>query len=188
MRHHLENQKFGRLTVVRREVTRRTTGGNPVGQWLCLCDCGKEKIISTLSLTQGKVKSCGCYRTELSPTHGFKNTHGGFSKQATAKDRIKYQALSNIKERARRRGYESDLAFEDLPELFDSCPILGIPYQKGSLKNKDASPSIDRKNPNLPYLKKYKGNLVFISHRANRLKADATVEELEKVIKYMGSL
>jgi hypothetical protein len=90
-----------------------------------------------------------------------------------------------MKERSRRRGYESDLELQDLPELTDCCPVLGLKYNKGSLKDKNTSPSIDRKNTNLPYLKKYKDNLVFISHRANRIKSDATVEEIKKVLEYL---
>ena len=45
---------------------------------------------------------------------------------------------------------------------------------------------MDRKNTNLPYLKKYKDNLVFISHRANRIKSNASVEEIVKVLEYMN--
>lgn len=28
--------------------------------WLCLCDCGKEKIIRKSAVTQGQITSCGC--------------------------------------------------------------------------------------------------------------------------------
>ena len=83
-------------------------------------------------------------------------THGGYSSSNNFSDKIKFQALVNIRERAKRRGYESDLDMVDLPSLTDSCPVLGIKYSKGSLKSKDFVPSIDRKNTNLPYLKKYK--------------------------------
>jgi hypothetical protein len=185
---NLENKQYGRLTVIQKLETRRTSGGNPVARWLCKCLCGSVKIVSTNSLRQGKVKSCGCLNRELVQQRGFQNkTHGGYSQRTSVEDRIKWQALKNIYERTQRRGYESDLDIDDLPELTDMCPILGIRYKKGSLKCKDASPSIDRKNPNLPYLKKYKDNLAFISYRANRIKADATVEELKSIINYMGS-
>jgi hypothetical protein len=35
-------------------------------QWLCLCDCGNEKIIRGGSLRQGKIRSCGCLLSEKS--------------------------------------------------------------------------------------------------------------------------
>ena len=186
---NLENKQYGRLTVICRLETRRTSGGNPVARWLCKCVCGNEKIVSTNSLRQGKVKSCGCLNRELTQERGFQNRiHGGYSQKSSVEDRIKWQALKNIYERAKRRGYESDLEFSDMPKLTNICPVLGIRYEKGTLKNKDASPSIDRKNTNLPYLKKYRENLVFISHRANRIKADASFDELKKILDYIGSL
>ena len=40
----------------------------------------------------------------------------------------------------------------------------------------------------MKYLKKYKDNLVFISHRANRIKSDATFNELKLILNYVGSL
>jgi hypothetical protein len=182
----LENRQFGRLTVLSKAESRETSGGNVLTRWLCLCQCGKQKIILTSSLLQGKTKSCGCLHKETSQQSGLLNRkHGGYSKNTSKDDQIKYQALVNIKERSRRHGYESDLSVEDLPELTNTCPVLGISYQKGTLKNKDASPSIDRKNSNLPYLKKYADNLVFISHKANRLKSNATAEDLEKIINYI---
>lgn len=187
----LKNKQFGRLTVINRAESRITIGGNVIGRWLCKCSCGREKVVSTSSLVQGKVKSCGCLLIDDARKKGYQNKkHGGYSKLISIDDQIKFQALKNIQERSRRRGYESDLDLPDLPELTDFCPVLGIRYKKGrgTLKNKDASPSIDRKNPNLPYLKKYAGNLVFISHRANRIKSDATLGELKKIIDYVGSL
>ena len=185
----LTGQKFGRLFVLSRAASHTTSGGNTLGKYLCRCSCGKKKEVLTSSLLQGKTKSCGCLLSESARVLGASNTkHGGYSKFTSPKDRIKHQALVNIKERSRRHGYESDLSIGDLPELTDTCPVLGIRYQKGTLKNKDASPSIDRKNSNLPYLKKYADNLVFISHKANRIKSNATVEDLRKIINYMGSL
>lgn len=182
----LENRQFGRLTVLSRAESRETSGGNVLTRWLCLCQCGNQKIVLTSSLLQRKTKSCGCLHRETSQQNGLLNRkHGGYSKNISKDDQIKHQALVNIKERSRRHGYESDLLIEDLPMLTNVCPVLGIRYQKGTLKNKDASPSVDRKNSNLPYLKKYADNLVFISHKANRLKSNATVEDLEKIINYI---
>lgn len=182
----LKNRKFGRLTVLSRAESRETSGGSILTRWLCLCSCGKQKVILTSSLLQNKTKSCGCLHKETSQKTGESNrTHGGYSKNTSTDDQIKHQALVNIRERSRRHGYESDLSVGDLPVLTNVCPVLGIRYQKGTLKNKDASPSVDRKNPNLPYLKKYADNLVFISHKANRLKSNATIEDLEKIINYI---
>lgn len=57
---NLIGEKYGRLTVIEQAPNKgkRT-------QWKCLCDCGKEKVVSTDCLRNGNTKSCGCYKSEL---------------------------------------------------------------------------------------------------------------------------
>jgi hypothetical protein len=50
-------QRFGRLIVL--DVSHRT-GEKGYTEWLCLCDCGREKWINTGNLHPKGVKSCGC--------------------------------------------------------------------------------------------------------------------------------
>lgn len=54
-------QKFGRLTVISRVDNNKYSNT----QWLCRCNCGKEKVISGNSLSQGNAKSCGCLHLDL---------------------------------------------------------------------------------------------------------------------------
>lgn len=54
----LSGQRFGKLTVMY-EAER---GKNGRRYWHCKCDCGREKDITTYSLTSGNTKSCGCVR------------------------------------------------------------------------------------------------------------------------------
>lgn len=58
------------------------------------------------------------------------------------------------------------------------CPILGIPLFKrtGRQGGGPNSPSLDRIVPSEGYVW---GNIVVISNRANRLKSDATIEEMQ---------
>ncbi|CAA9335711.1 hypothetical protein AVDCRST_MAG94-2104 [uncultured Leptolyngbya sp.] len=60
-RNRLWGQKFGRLTVVER-LTERSKQGSVL--WLCRCDCGKEKKVSTQSLRSEMTRSCGCRLSE----------------------------------------------------------------------------------------------------------------------------
>lgn len=53
-------QKFGRLTLIERVENNKF---NQV-QWKCRCDCGKEVIVKSYSLTTGQTKSCGCLKKE----------------------------------------------------------------------------------------------------------------------------
>ena len=58
------------------------------------------------------------------------------------------------------------------------CPLLGVllNFGKGSVTR--SSPTLDRKIPSLGYVK---GNVWVISHKANLIKQDATLEELKLV-------
>lgn len=67
-----------------------------------------------------------------------------------------------------------------LPEV---CPVLGIKLKYDNKRGyRPDSPSIDRIIPELGYVK---GNVAIISFRANMIKSDAGVEELQKVLKWM---
>lgn len=57
----LTGQKFGRLTVIRRNGTGKS--GNAL--WECICDCGNIKTIAGKSLRNGSSKSCGCLQKEI---------------------------------------------------------------------------------------------------------------------------
>lgn len=56
---HLEGEKFGRLTVVKRDPNNNLN-------WLCKCDCGNPELISVTGdhLKSGHTKSCGCINKE----------------------------------------------------------------------------------------------------------------------------
>lgn len=67
---NLAGQKYGLLTV----VCRKGSSENRNATWLCICDCGKEKIVTSNALKFGYVKSCGCLNREISTIHGKSNT------------------------------------------------------------------------------------------------------------------
>ena len=56
----LTGQKFGRLTVVRFDHSQ-----NGRKYYLCQCDCGNLKTVSSHSLKDGNTKSCGCLHKEI---------------------------------------------------------------------------------------------------------------------------
>lgn len=85
--------------------------------------------------------------------------------------------LRAAKWNAKRANVPFNLTTEDfhIPEL---CPILGIKLRRGERRNNDSSPSLDRIIPALGYVS---GNVWVISLRANRIKNDATLEELRLI-------
>lgn len=56
----ITGQKFGKLTVIRRNGTFIGEDGTQYSQWLCVCDCGTYKTLRGHDLVSGKVTSCGC--------------------------------------------------------------------------------------------------------------------------------
>jgi hypothetical protein len=85
--------------------------------------------------------------------------------------------LSIARDRSRLLGFSCDLETTDI-QIPEKCPYLGIPLTDGRLDGKQkSSMSIDRIDPTKGYVK---GNVQIISWLANRMKTDATVEELVK--------
>jgi hypothetical protein len=61
------------------------------------------------------------------------------------------------------------------------CPVFGTPLQRGG-KSSDSRPSIDKLIPEHGYVTE---NCRIISGRANRIKSDATLEELKALVAYL---
>lgn len=82
----------------------------------------------------------------------------------------------SAKKRATKQNVPFNIEVEDIV-IPDTCPLLGIKLEfNGSVNNRDSSPSLDRKNPALGYVK---GNIAVISYRANRIKNNASAAEIK---------
>ncbi len=90
----LKDRKFERLLVLSKAKTHITSGGNKVGKWNCVCDCGTKVKVVTAKLISGKTKSCGCYNLENIRKANYKH---GFSRKG--KSNILYNLLQGMKSR-----------------------------------------------------------------------------------------
>jgi hypothetical protein len=62
----LTGQRFARLKVISRAENYK----NGASRFLCVCECGSERVIGAGNLVCGKSKSCGCARPRtLTPEH-----------------------------------------------------------------------------------------------------------------------
>lgn len=68
---NLIGKRFGRLVV--KEKTNFKKLNNRSIVWLCVCDCGNEKLVNTTMLKSGKTRSCGCLAKEKIPETYFKS-------------------------------------------------------------------------------------------------------------------
>lgn len=91
--------------------------------------------------------------------------------------RNKYRRLmlSAAKGRAKTYGLDFNIDIDDII-IPDTCPLLGVTLTvaKGRHSPKRNSPSLDRIEPSKGYVK---GNVWVISHKANSMKCDATLDE-----------
>lgn len=111
-----------------------------------------------------EIESMKRYRKKLKETDYFKYY-------------IMYKKKSMIRE-----GIPWDLDEGYLREIFTGvCPVFGCAIHVGGDKD-DFKAELDRLIPSKGYVK---GNVRWVSSRANRLKSDASVDELKKILAYM---
>lgn len=91
--------------------------------------------------------------------------------------------VQEAKARAAKRGIPFGITADHL-EMPAVCPVLGIEISMGTGARANCSPSIDRIDSRNGYVP---GNVQIISWRANRLKNDATLEEMKAIVSYMES-
>lgn len=90
----------------------------------------------------------------------------------------------NIKSRCKRIGREFAIELEDII-IPEKCPVFGFDLKREDKKTWMFAPSVDRIDSSKGYIK---GNITVVSRRANILKRDATVEELEQLLNYHKTL
>jgi hypothetical protein len=91
--------------------------------------------------------------------------------------------IDRTKRRAKERGLEWNLSKSFLRTLIvPICPILGIELCYTNLVLADNSPTIDRIDNTLGYIE---GNIQVLSCLANRMKSNATPEQLLKFAEYV---
>lgn len=97
------------------------------------------------------------------------------------------QMVATAKARAKRQGVPFNLTKKDL-EWPTHCPVLGIELiyrgddNAGGLQA--GSPTIDKIIPSEGYVK---GNVMIMSHLANRMKNNATPEQLRAFAEWVGA-
>lgn len=106
-------------------------------------------------------------------------------KMLRRRDPVKYR-LGTVKTRAKAKGILFNLTPEDI-HVPKRCPILGLKlnFPVGGEGNSDHNWEIDRIKPDQGYVP---GNVVVICRRANRIKNDATLDELKKMVAFLENI
>lgn len=170
----ISGQKIGRLTLLEKVQTSGWTEKRMA--YKCRCECGTEKVISIISLTSGKIRSCGCYHKEHKNDLKLNFGEAAFN-----------SVYSGYIRGAKKRNLEFNLSKEECLILFKSnCHYCDI---EPSNKKKNTCGEgifiyngIDRKNNNDGYIKT---NVVpcckFCNFAKNRWKIEDFLKWLEKI-------
>ena len=97
-------------------------------------------------------------------------------------DTRKHNKASRLRSAAKERAILCQVPFDlEVTDIVipTHCPVLGVELKSG---NPDTRPELDRIVPERGYVK---GNVCVISGRANRIKWNATLDELEAVAAYV---
>ncbi len=116
------NDKYGRLTV----ISHAGKDHRNKHMWLCLCDCGNEKIVVSDNLASGKSNSCGCLKAEVLARKG--NQYGVYNDREKALLKVQY---SHLKRRDKNKGFSDTISLEVFSLLSKSpCKYCGLEYSK----------------------------------------------------------
>lgn len=85
--------------------------------------------------------------------------------------------------RAKKKDIEHTITDSDVI-IPDVCPVLNIPIKPTDGSVSSSSPTLDRVDPSKGYVP---GNVAVISHRANQIKSDSSIEDIRALLKYMES-
>jgi hypothetical protein len=168
----LTQKVFGRLTT-QWIAGRRGRGPSKKTIWLCSCSCGRLRLVNTGNLRSGQVQSCGCIRYETMRITGQSNRRHGLT--GTPQFKMWRQA----KRRAAAFGLEFSISVSDIV-IPSVCPLLHIPMFPRKNGLGPNSPSLDRIVPSLGYIV---GNIQVISMKANLMKGNATLEEMQLLVR-----
>jgi len=140
-------------------------------------DCGEEKEDECFyNNRKGKHSRCKpCYRKRNS----------SYQKRYRYKNRFAIRVRS-CKARAKECDLPFDITENHLKEIWtDVCPAFGTPLDIKAKKSEEGHAQLDRVVPRKGYTI---GNVVWLSQRANRIKDDATIEDLERLLEWLKSL
>jgi hypothetical protein len=156
-------ETFSKLFVLKQETH---------GKHLMLyvkCECGKEKWVRHASVVKKKdTKSCGCWKNKWDRKKG---------------QDPRCRIFLGARDRSKKKNMDFTITKEDIviPEI---CPLLGIKIDI-ECKDRFHSPSLDRIDNTKGYTP---DNIWVISNRANTLKNDASLQELQTLVENLKKL
>lgn len=160
---------FNKFKVIKKLEEKTKTRGV---LWLCECECGNFKKISSNALTSGNNISCGCSRYKIET---IKN--------------IPIFFLNRIRQNAIKRNLIFDVSYDYLSNIFTGfCALSGLKikfvtnkYQKNKLYS---TASLDRIDSSKGYVE---GNIQWVHKDINKMKNNKTDKEFIYLCKIVSN-
>lgn len=153
-----------------RQNMRRTGLAPPLPAWVNCQVCGQP--------TRAKYGICSrttaCHAAHANAAYQENPGQGISATRAWQLRNPEKVLLRNARSRARAQGIPFALNVGDIV-IPETCPVLGMKLSSSTSGNAPNSPTLDRRVPAAGYVP---GNIWVISYRANRMKSDASPEEL----------
>jgi hypothetical protein len=144
---------------------------------------GKTKLTETEVKDRARQKQKERYRKEKEAKGELVR---GYTKQGLSQCQTPwYRLWIGARSRATKGNYPFSIEQEDVKELvigLDYCPALGTKINWEADKLEDNSPTLDKIVPELGYVK---GNIAVISNKANKIKTNATADDIGKVYSWL---
>jgi len=161
-----KGRRFGRLLVVRQAPTK-----NHQTRWVCLCDCGAEKVVTLSNLTNGSTRSCGCLHQENAIAVGSLGK-GVRAHNWQGVGDISASYWGQVLAGAAGRGLHVGVTHQEIWELFLAqdrrCALTGWPIGFDPPGGRgEGTASLDRIDSTLGY---QAGNLQWVHKRIQRMK------------------
>lgn len=145
-------------------------GGRPVRHGIVVCiECGGPVRGISNSGVCTRTEACRLRNSRIRGLAAYRRNHAR-------------NIIAAARARARRSGAPFSLTLDNLPEVPDVCPILGIELRVSDGAPRSTSPSLDRKDPALGYVP---GNIWWISHQANTMKSSADAMTLRRFAQWV---
>ena len=134
--------------------------------------CKETKAISEFSIRKGRKKFW--HRCHSCENEYIKNWYRNLSREK--------QLIKTAKRNAKIKSVPFNIEIHEIV-IPDFCPVFGTAIRKEWGLDRDNGPSLDRIIPEKGYVK---GNVIVVSWRANRLKGEATIDEMRRLSSFYG--
>lgn len=106
--------------------------------------------------------------------------------QATYREKNRFAIrMRSCRARAREKELPFDLTTGYLESIWTGiCPAFGVSLSIDAKRGEVGHAQLDRIDPGKGYVQ---GNVEWLSERANRIKDDATIEDLERILEWLRS-